>query len=317
MANENNPTGKSSLGINFLPDFYQTPANKKFLQSTIDQLYQPGTLTKTSGFIGRKNAKAAKGADVYVESANTLRQNYQLEPGITVKDSLGNTTFFKDYQDYINQLGVFGANTTRHDRLSKQEFYSWDPHIDWDKFVNFQNYYWLPYGPDPINIYGQPINIESTYTVSIESTGNANQYVFTPDGFAPNPILKLYRGQTYTFEISSEGNPFSIKTARSIGITNRYVTSDISEYGIENGVLVFTVPIDAPSILFYQSETDINLGGAIEIHDITDASVLDIEKDLLGKKTYTLSDGTSLSNGMKLKFNGNVTPASYSTGLYW
>ena len=317
MANENNPTGKSSLGINFLPDFYQTPANKKFLQSTIDQLYQPGTLTKTSGFIGRKNAKAAKGADVYVESANTLRQNYQLEPGLTVKDFLGNTTFFKDYQDYINQLGVFGANTTRHDRLSKQEFYSWDPHIDWDKFVNFQNYYWLPYGPDPINIYGQPINIESTYTVSIESTGNANQYVFTPDGFAPNPILKLYRGQTYTFEISSEGNPFSIKTARSIGITNRYVTSDISEYGIENGVLVFTVPIDAPSILFYQSETDINLGGAIEIHDITDASVLDIEKDLLGKKTYTLSDGTSLSNGMKLKFNGNVTPASYSTGLYY
>ena len=317
MANENNPTGKASLGINFLPDFYQTPANKKFLQSTIDQLYQPGTLTKTSGFIGRKNAKAAKGSDVYVKSANTTRQNYQLEPGLTVKDSLGNTTFFKDYQDYINQLGVFGANTTRHDRLNKQEFYSWDPHIDWDKFVNFQNYYWLPYGPDPINIYGQPINVESTYTVNVESTGNSNQYVFTPDGFAPNPILKLYRGQTYTFEISSEGNPFSIKTARSIGITNRYITSDISEYAIESGVLVFTVPADAPSILFYQSETDINLGGAIEIHDITDASILDVEKDLLGKKSYSLSDGTLLSNGMKLKFNGNVFPTSYAKGLYY
>jgi len=317
MANENNPTGKPSLGINFLPDFYQTPANKKFLQSTIDQLYQPGTLTKTSGFIGRKNAKAAKGTDVYVKSANDTRQNYQLEPGLTAKDSLGNITFFKDYQDYINQLGVFGANTTKHDRLNKQEFYSWDPHIDWDKFVNFQNYYWLPYGPEPINIYGQPINIESTYTVGVESAGNANQYIFIPDGLAPNPILKLYRGQTYVFEISSEGNPFSIKTARSIGITDRYITSDISDYGIESGTLVFTVPTNAPSILFYQSETDINLGGAIEIHDITDASVLDIDKDLLGKKSYMLSDGTFLSNGMKLKFNGNVTPASYASGLYY
>ena len=89
----NNPTGKPGLGVNFLPDFYQTPANKKFLQATIDQLYQPGTVSKVSGFIGRENAKAATGADVYVTAADTTRQNYQLEPGLVIKDSIGNVTF--------------------------------------------------------------------------------------------------------------------------------------------------------------------------------------------------------------------------------
>ena len=139
-TNGNIPTGNTGLGVNFLPDFYQTPANKKFLQATLDQLYQPGTVTKTSGFIGRENAKAATGTDVYVQAASTVRQNYQLEPGMVIKDNLGNVTFFKDYQDYINQLNVFGANTKDHARLNAQEFYSWDPHIDWDKFVNFQDY---------------------------------------------------------------------------------------------------------------------------------------------------------------------------------
>ena len=67
-----------------------------------------------------------------------------------------------------------------------QEFYSWDPHIDWDKFVNFQNYYWLPYGPDTITIFGQQNSVTSTYTVQLETQGSDYQYLFTPDGLTPN-----------------------------------------------------------------------------------------------------------------------------------
>ena len=312
----NNPTGKPGLGVNFLPDFYQTPANKKFLQATIDQLYQPGTVSKVSGFIGRENAKAATGADVYVTAADTARQNYQLEPGLVIKDSIGNVTFFKDYIDYINQIGVFGGITNNHARLNQQEFYSWDPHIDWDKFVNFQNYYWLPYGPDTITIYGQAVSITSTYTVKIQSEGNTNEYLFTPNGLDLNPVLKLYRGQTYTFEINSPGNPFSFMSQRVAGASTRY-KHGVSNFAIEQGTITFTVPLDAPSILYYQSETDINLGGALEIFSVTDASTVDVEKDILGKKNYTLADGTALSNGMKISFGGTVIPFTYATGQYY
>ena len=319
MASNNNsniPTGKGGLGVNFLPDIYQSAANKKFLQATIDQLYQPGTVTKTSGFIGRQNAKAAVNTDVYVQAADQTRQDYQLEPGLVIKDTVGNVKFFKDYIDYINQIGVFGGNTTTHPRLNTQEFYSWDPHFDWDKFSNFQNYYWLPYGPQTIKIYGQQQNIISTYSVEIQNEQGTNEYLFTPNGLDLNPVLKLYRGQTYNFNIVSNSNPFSIMTARSLGSNTRYTTG-VTNNGIESGVLTFTVPIDAPSLLYYQSETDINLGGAIEIFDVVDASTLDVVNDILGKHKYVLHDGTTLSNGMKIAFGGNVIPAKYATGQYY
>ena len=317
MANKNNVNGNPGLSANLLPRFYQTKANKKFLQSTIDQLFQPGTLTKVSGYIGRENAKASTGTDVYVEAADQVRQNYQLEPGITIKDKLGNVTFFKDYIDYINQINVFGGNTNNHARLNKQEFYSWDPHIDWDKFVNFQNYYWLPYGPDDIKIYGNQLGAASTYTVEIQNEGSNNQYLFTPNGFTPNPVLKLYKGQTYTFNINSPGNPFSFKTSRTTGNLDRYKVSGLDSFAVELGTITFTVPANAPSILYYQSESDINLGGSIQIAEITDNTAIDLQTDLLGKKTYTLSNGTKLSNGMKVSFGGHVTPAEYANGQYY
>ena len=317
MANTTDPLGNTGLTANLLPEFYQSAANKKFLQTTLDQLYQPGTLTKVNGFVGRENAKAATGKDIYVTAADATRQHYQLEPGIVVKDSLNNVTFFKDYIDYINQIGVFGGNTTNHARLNSQEFYSWDPHIDWDKFTNFQNYYWVPYGPDTITIYGQPLTVTSTYTVQMQNEGANNQYVFTPDGFSPNPRLKLYKGHTYTFNITSAGNPFSIMTERSTGTIYRYITDGINAYGVTNGSITFTVPLDAPTVLYYQSETDINLGGSIEVSGVNDATYIDVEKDFLGKVTYKLTDGTQISNGMKVSFGGNVTPATYATGEYY
>ena len=141
MADSVNPNGsKTGASSEFLPKFYQTDANKKFLTATLDQLTQPGTVKKINGYIGRENAKATTGDDLFISAADKVRQHYQLEPGIVIKDEIGNTTYFKDYIDYINQLGVFGANTSNHRRLNLQEFYSWDPHINWDKIVNFQNY---------------------------------------------------------------------------------------------------------------------------------------------------------------------------------
>jgi len=317
MANGKNPISNNGLGINLLPTYYQTDTNKKFIQATVDQLFQQGGVNKTSGYIGRQHAKSATGKDIYVSSRNSVRRHYQLEPGISIEDTLGNNTFFKDYIDYVNQIGTLGGNTANHARLNKQEFYSWDPHIDWDKFVNFQNYYWLPYGPETITIYGQKAAITSTYTVTVESELSNNEYLFTPNGFTRNPVLKLYIGQTYIFEINSPGNPFSIKTARSAGNADRYEIPEIDNYAVENGTITFTVPYDAPNLLYYQSESDLQLGGVFEILPITDDTYIDVENDLLGKKSYTLPDGTALSNGMKLAFGGNVTPAKYASGEFY
>ena len=316
MAKNKDPNAGTLNSSDLIPRFYRSDANKKFLQSTVDQLVQPGTVKKVNGYIGRQNAKAATSADIFVEAVDANRQNYQLEPGFIVKDSLDNTTFFKDYQDYINQLNIFGANTSNHSRINNQEFYSWNPHINWDKFVNFQNYYWLPYGPSAIKIAGQAQQIVSTYTVIVESELDNNVYLFTPDGLTRNPTLKLFKGQTYKFNISSPGNPFSIKTARIAGALDRYQSLGLA-YAVENGILTFTVPHDSPDVLYYLSETDANLGGVIHVLSIEENSVIDVEKELLGKQTYTLPSGLQLSNGMKVEFVGTVSPSSYASSRYY
>jgi len=299
----------------FLPKFYQTDANKKFLQATVDQLTQPGSVKKVNGYIGRENAKSVTGKDIFVDALSGFRKNYQLEPSLVVKDKLDNVTFFKDYQDYINQLGVFGSNVSNHARLNQQEFYSWAPHIDWDKFVNFQNYYWLPYGPDVIKVAGQQQAIESTYTVTLESELDNFTYLFTPNGLTRNPTITLYKGQTYRFEISAIGNPFSIKTLRTAGPQDRY--SEADNHAVETGVITITIPYDAPQVLYYVSENNVDVGGVFQILSIDENTAIDVEAEILGKRNYTLADGTPLSNGMKLDFIGKVTPTSYASGQYY
>lgn len=308
---------RNSISSELLPRYFRTDANKKFLQATIDQLIQPGTVKKINGYVGRKNSKSTTGNDIFIQAADNTRQNYQLEPSFIVKDELGNTTFFKDYIDYINQLNVFGSNTSNHSRTNLQEFYSWDPHIDWDKFVNFQNYYWLPYGPEVIRISGQQQQITSTYTVELATEADNNVYVFSPDSVTQNPTIKLYRGQTYRFTVNSHGNPFSIKTKRTLGTFDRYSSLGLINNGIESGVVEFTVPFNSPDILYYVSEANVDLGGILQIASIDENTFLDIDKDFLGKTEYILPDGTKLSNGMKISFVGNIVPETYKNGQYY
>lgn len=304
---------------NLLPRFYRTKDNKKFLQGTLDQLVQPGTVKKISGYIGRESAKATNSTDIFLAAADKSRQDYQLEPAAVVKDYLGNTTFFKDYIDHINTISVFDGNVDNHTRINRQEFYSWNPHIDWDKFVNFQQYYWLPFGPDAIPVAGQQKAIISEYTVELSDEGDNFAFLFTPNGLTRNPTLTLFRGQTYVFDIKSPNHPFSIKTTRTSGTLDRYFTG-VNGVAIEDGKITFTVPFNCPDVLFYVSENEVDTGGVFHVLDITENTFLDVNADLLGKKNYTIPTGTdagvSLSNGMKLYFTGNVSPAEYETG-YW
>lgn len=303
-----------------LPRFYRTKSNKKFIQATVDQLIQPGTVKKINGYIGRQTSKAVTSSDIFLEASDKVRQDYQLEPAAVVKDFLGNTTFFKDYIDHINHISVFDGITNNHSRINKQEFYSWNPHICWDKFANYQQYYWLPFGPDAITVPGQQLEIQSTFTVKTVDEEDNVAYIFTPNGLTRNPVIRLFRGQTYKFDVSAKGHPFSIKTSRTSGSLDKY-NDGVSAHSIENGILEFTVPMDAPDILFYVSDSAVDTGGIFKVLDIEENTFLDIESDFIGKKSYTLSSGKvknfNISNGMKVKFSGSVSPEKYASGFWY
>jgi len=200
--------------VELLPSVFQTSSNDKFLSGVLDPLVQPGVLDKVVGYVGRRYEKTYTGTDVYVDTDNTLRSRYQLEPGVVYKN-LNKIENFYDYLDFKNQLKFFGNIDERDDKITEQEHYTWNPPVDWDKFINYREYYWQPSGPPSLPIYGQTAKVTSTYKVVLGTTGNS--FVFTPDSYTNNPTITLYRGQTYKFKVNAPGEGFSIRTNYDTG----------------------------------------------------------------------------------------------------
>lgn len=314
------PAGSSNKrsSTDFLPRFFRTSTNKKFLSATVDQMISEGQVEKVNAYIGRKNTPAYETSDRYLAEVSNEREAYQLEPALVIKDSLDNVTFFKDYNDYINQLDFFSTGATDQSKINSQEYYAWNPHINWDMFTNYREYYWLPTGPQAIAIVGQSSDIVSTYTVATVDDGDNIAYVFTPNGLTRNPTIKLYRGQTYKFEVNCPGHPIAFKTKREL--SDAYVYSEgitTSTTYVESGTIEFTIPVNAPDVIYYVSKNDINTSGFFKLYDIVDSTSIDVEKEIIGKKTYRINADTELSNGMKIYFQGNVTPQKYASGNWY
>ena len=298
--------------VELLPNVFQTTPNKKFLEAIVDPLIQPGSLEKLSGYIGRKYGKTYNPSEVYIDDQQTLRSKYQLEPGVVIKQD-GKTTNFYDYIDFKNQLKFFGNAADRDDRTTVDDHYAWAPPIDWDKFVNYREYYWLPDGPLPVTVSGnETITVPTKYTVR---TNGQFEWIFNPDGLKKNPNITLYRGKTYEFNVNAPGDAFFIRTSALGGPATNY-NFGVTNNGTENGVVTFTVPFDAPDVLFYQSATEADRRGLFRIYDISATSTINVDDAIIGAKEFTSSNGIVFTNGLKVKFTGTVTPSKYASS-YW
>jgi hypothetical protein len=136
-----------------LPEIFRTETNSKFLAATLDQLTQDPIVKKTYGFVGRRVGPGVNPSDNYVTEPTETRTDYQLEPGVVMFEP--DTTRVVDaitYPGMIDALSMHGANVNKQDRLFESEYYTWDPFCDLDKFVNYSQYYWVPTGPDSVDV---------------------------------------------------------------------------------------------------------------------------------------------------------------------
>ncbi len=314
----NNPVGVDNPSLtrrssDLLPGYLRTDKNAKFLASTLDQLIQQPQLERINGFMGSKlspNFDPTK--DNYIDGGSKLRNAYQLEPGLIIKDVQQNISMALGYDDLINELENNNASVSNLDRLFRPESYSYNPHIDWDKFINYRQYYWMPTGPDTIEITGTQKSAVSTYTVTDSADGTG--LIFMPDGLTPTPLLTLYRGLTYIFNVDS-AYPFYIKTAYVQGATSLYIGA--SNNGIKKGQIIVTVDETTPNALFYFAEGNADAVGQINVKALKEDTAIDVDSEIVGKQTYTSGNGVKFSNGMKVKFVGAVTPESYQNKEYF
>ena len=96
----------------------------------------------------------------------------------------------------------------------------------------------------------------------------SNHYTFTGPGDLSgdtDPDLQLIRGQKYIFKNRSGGHPFRIQSTPN-GSAGTAYNDGVTNNDAGNGTdLIFDVPFDAPSILYYQCTSHGNMGGRIYI----------------------------------------------------
>ena len=156
--------------VNLLPEYLKTDKNSKFLSGTLDPLIQTPQLERIDGFVGSVvTPNYNPNTDFYIKEDLPLRREYALEPALVFKDQSSNITDVVGFDDIINELSLQGGKTNDLDRLFRSKFYSYDPQVDWDKLVNYNQYYWLPNGPNSI-LVADDVDIDNTIVGQISYT---------------------------------------------------------------------------------------------------------------------------------------------------
>jgi len=240
--------------VDFLPEIFQTTTNQQFLAATLDQLVQEPSFKKTQGFVGRRVGPGVNPNDTYVIEPNAIRTDYQLEPGvISLEPDTQKVVEAITYPGITDALALQGAQTANSNRLYTSDYYTWDPFINFDKFVNFSQYYWLPGGPLTVDVSATVIPLTDAFDV----TRNETSYSISGVG-ADNPVVTLVRGGNYTFNVAQTGNPFWIQAAPGVSgtlpespnISSRDVLGVINN-GDDNGTVTFNVPLKNAQEFYY------------------------------------------------------------------
>ena len=299
-----------------LPQIFQTEKNKRFINSTIDQLIEPSVLEKLSAYIGQRFRPSYRTSDIYVQESTTQRQNYQLEPTVVYKSDGNTVDFASQYIDAVNEIAAQGGSSDKHDRLWQQESYAYSPPIDHDKFVNYRQYYWIANNLSPITLVLGP-GTQSTISVTNNGLG---AYKFSNKVDQNNPDIIVYKGCTYNFEIDAPGHPFYIKTQYGTGDADQFDSTYVENNGASEGTVKLKVPASDSSttvdnVLFYQCGNHISMKGRIIIKDL-ELEDFDPAEAIEGCKNFIDATGFELTNTVNVQITSGAV-SNYTNVKYF
>ena len=289
--------------LNFLPEIFKTPTNSQFLSATLDQLVAQPNTKKIEGYIGSKFGYGVNAKDKYVVEPTKTRTDYQLAPGVTfLKKDTSTAQDFISYPGIIDGLELEGGIVNDNNRLFTSQFYSWDSFTNLDKIINFNQYYWLPEGPDAVTVSTETVYNATDYTI----TSLSNGYLVVAEGASQgsvNPTLTLLRGGTYRFSVNQnsgfwiQGQPGvtgydptqpNVQTREVLGVDNN---------GAEVGVVEFTVP-------YKNAQDEYNFPGNNRV-DVVSSLPYDQVNGVLVSSLTNGIDGITSLEGLTLMFYGN------------
>jgi hypothetical protein len=291
--------------LNFLPEIFKTTTNSQFLNATLDQIVDQPNTKRIEGYIGSRFGYGVNAKNYYVTEPTKIRTDYQLDPGVTfLKKDTSTAQDFISYPGIIDGLELEGSLINNNNRLFTSQIYSWDSFTNLDKIINFNQYYWIPEGPEAVTVSTETVYNATDYII----TSNPNGYLVTADGQAQgstNPSLTLLRGGTYRFSVNQnsqfwiQGMPGitgydptqpNVQTRDVLGVDNN---------GAEVGIVTFTVP-------FKNAQDEYDFPGNNRV-DVVSTLPYDQVNGVLVSSLTNGIDGITSLEGLTLMF--------YNTGL--
>ena len=300
--------------LNFLPEIFKTTTNSQFLNATLDQIVDQPNVKRIEGYIGSRFGYGVNAKNYYVTEPTKTRTDYQLDPGVVfLKKDTNTAQDFISYPGIIDGLELEGAVVNNNNRLFTSQFYSWDSFTDLDKIINFNQYYWIPEGPDAVTVSTETVYNATDYIV----TSTPNGYLITADGAAQgsiNPSITLLRGGTYRFSVNQnsqfwiQGMPGitgydpaqpNVQTRDVLGVDNN---------GTEVGIVTFTVP-------FKNAQDEYNFPGNNRVDVVSTLAFDDVNGVLVSSLTNGIDGITSLE-GLTLMFYNTGSPSVIEAGSF-
>jgi hypothetical protein len=135
------------------------------------------------------------------------------------------------------------------------------------------------------------------------------------------PPEDRYQLWQINYVTNSGANYISLSRVQTINpltkFTIRYGTeySNTQWYKDDTGVFQ-SIPLltAAQDVLYYQDGTDPEIFGRIQLIDQSDSETLSIDQ-IIGQTSYTSPNGVQFTNGLKVRFTGQVEPARFGSGV--
>lgn len=304
-----------------LNDLIPNVNRSKLLDSINENLFNRYlTKPETVRYIGNiGDVDTSPNAIQNISEVDEFRQENQLQP--IVQHTVGTVKNFLSFQEFLKKLELTGVDVDSLNDWGKLLQFNWNPPIDFDKLVNYRDYFWNSSStyPDYITIKNNLTRSTARFQTALSSVADiTTQYQIYSTGLNSIEVEGNYSGNFSTGDfviVSSNAGPhiiskvFSVSYSSGSQRTTITIIDDIPAYemvSISNAML-YGADVGETSITISGDITPLFKNGYVfsvyESYDILLTVESSTFNPVLNETTIQISSGQHLLDGSATVLN--------------
>ena len=291
MASSKDYLTKNFTLETFIPEELRNPTLSSILKNTFDRHLTKDESKRFYGYVGKKQLDVTDQTPFLKHRTEERRIN-NLQPMIVATTGVEEQVF--SFNDVLNRCKNLGISTNDFYKWGTTTSYNFAPPIEFDKFVNYKRYYWVPK-----NLYKTP-------------TINGNPELI------PEYVVIIKRGSTYSLKANVDTIQYGVTPTGTVGDRFYFINnSDHSKDGIYEIRVNETIPTlvtESRRADDFDSLEDLQSGAIINVRD--DESVV-IVNPMISTDFETEVKNSIIKTKAQAIAENIPTISDWEDGNYW